>query len=45
MKLIAPESYKKASKKARKKVCNGCGPKSYDMAVPDNLLGLDISKA
>jgi len=45
MKLISPKSYRKASRRLKKEICNGCGSSGYDYFVPDNLLGLSIKEA
>jgi len=43
--LFEPDSYKKATREEKEKVCNGCGSSrsKFDF-VPDSLLGLNINK-
>lgn len=48
-KLYAPEAYWNLSAKAKKKICNGCGPKGlggfWGFIIPNTLWGLSILEA
>ena len=44
--LYAPADYWTAKPRARKRICNGCGPKGFGgWLVPDTLWGLGITAA
>ena len=42
--LIAPEKYWLLKPEAKKKYCNGAGPKHFGFLVPDTLYGLSITE-
>ena len=43
--LYCPSGYDKLTKNDKKRICNGCGPKSKFDFVPDTIYGLNISEA
>lgn len=45
MKLYAPDGYHDLTKKEKKEICNGAGPKGYGWIVPDTIYGLSITEA
>ena len=45
-KIYQPSSYKRASAKKKKSICNGCGPGGWKFdLVPDKIYGLVITPA
>jgi len=43
--LFSPEGYDDLTKEDKKRICNGCGPRSKFDFVPDTIYGLNISEA